>query len=163
MRRKQHETPLFSFSVVFRNSAVIFQHIPLALLCYRSQCAHFSHMICKTWNLRSAVVRNLKIFDHRCLYSMTKTGWSGWVGNVLFRTMMLDADFENILPKRIKLSWFRWLGHMYMIITSTAPFSIFRPSHGVEEASGGERVTWQHRTRKCTSNLCEIGISRLRG
>lgn len=56
------------------------------------------------WSLQTEDIPRLKAFDHRCLRSVDKMGWSdGYV-----RNLALGTGSENILS----LSRHYWLGHM---------------------------------------------------
>lgn len=72
----------------------------------------------------AAEVYCLKVFDHQCLRSVAKIGWSDRTSNVKVGNLVLGTGLENILTPCIKLGEIRSLRHMLCIKNIRLPYRV---------------------------------------
>ncbi|CAH8584460.1 unnamed protein product [Dicrocoelium dendriticum] len=121
---------------------------------------------CETWPLRSADMKRLLTFDHRCLHSLAHIWWEHRVSNERVRRLVYGLGKGNEpLSTVISLTRLRWLGHVLRMPTHRLPRRALFAHRGCgwKKRRGGQAMTWSRGMKALTSELASVGASRLPG
>lgn len=118
---------------------------------------------CETWPLRVADMRQLCVFEHRCLRNIARVRWQRHVTNQAVREKVLGANCS--LSEVILLRQLRWLGHVLRMPDVRLPHRTLFATAGVnwKKDRGGQEITWRSRMKKATAKLAKVGRIRLPG
>jgi hypothetical protein len=118
----------------------------------------------ETWPLRAEDVRQVSVFDHRCLRSIARVRWDTRVSNAEVRRRVLGVRGLSV-ECLINLYRLRWLGHVLRMPGDRLPRrSMLASAHDSwRKSAGGQTMTWQRSMKSLTTGLSRIGTVRLPG
>ncbi|CAH8464156.1 unnamed protein product [Schistosoma margrebowiei] len=120
---------------------------------------------CETWPLGVEDVRQLSVFDRRCLQRTADIQWQHHVSNAGVRHRMFGQRDDNAIGVTILKHRLRWLGHVLRMSSQRIPRCGLCADAGTswKRRRGCQCMTWCRGMKKICKGLACVRPSRLPG